>query len=78
MEKDAETEDAFEMIKIGLERWRGVRERMKPVIDWDERLRVYLEEIKHQNDAPTTYRNRKSCFTPWVKWLKENGGRPSN
>ena len=48
------------------------------VTDWDEKLRVYLQEIKQQKDAATTYKNEKAYLTPWVKWIKKNGGRASN
>ena len=76
-ERVAELLDGFEMVQDGIRRVNKVGERA-PVVDWDEKLRVYLEEIKHQKDAPTTYRNEKRYLTPWVAWIKKNGGRASN
>ena len=65
------------MIKDGMKRIEKVEERA-PVVNWDEKLRVYLEEIRQQKDAPTTYRNEKAYLTPWVEWIKKNGGRASS
>ena len=76
-ERVAELLDGFEMVQDGVRRVNKVGERA-PVVDWDEKLRVYLEEIKQQKDAATTYRNEKAYLTLWVEWIKKNGGRASN
>ena len=77
IERVAETLDAVAMIQDGVTRLDRMQER-EVVPDWDERLRVYLEEIRQQKDAATTLRNRRNQLTPWVRWLKKNGGRASN
>ena len=64
-ERVAELLDGFEMVQDGIRRVNKVGERA-PVVDWDKKLRVYLEEIKHQKDAPNTYMNRKGVLTLWV------------
>ena len=76
-ERIAELLDGFEMVQDGFKRIKKMEERAH-VTDWDEKLRVYLEEIKQQKDATTTYKNEKAYLTPWVKWIKKNGGRASN
>ena len=76
-EQVAEMLDAVEMVRNGLKRIDRLQEEA-PVADWDEKLRVYLDEVERQGDAATTLKNRTMCLTPWVEWLKLNGGRPSN
>ena len=76
-ERVAELHDGLEMVQDGFKRIKKMEERAH-VTDWDEKLRVYLEEIKQQKDAATTYKNEKAYLTPWVKWIKKNGGRASN
>ena len=46
-----------------------------PLPDWDARLGQYLQQIKNQKDREATYRSQKVYLAPWVRWLKENGGR---
>ena len=48
-----------------------------PVPDWNERLREYLWKVEEQDDAATTQKTKMMYLTPWVKWLKERGGRPT-
>ena len=48
-----------------------------PEPDWDARLRQYLGKSAEQKDAATTQSTRKAYLAPWVKWLKEHGGRPT-
>ena len=76
-ERVAEMLDAVEMVRDGFKRIDRLQEEA-PKADWDEKLRVYLDEVKSQGDAATTLKNRTMCLTPWVAWLKQNGGRPSN
>ena len=76
-EQVAEMLDVFGLFRDGLKRVDRLQEEA-PKADWDEKLRVYLDEVKSQGDAATTLKNRTMCLTPWVAWLKQNGGRPSN
>ena len=46
-----------------------------PTPDWDARLGEYLQQTKDQKDHEATYRSQKAYLAPWIRWLKENGGR---
>ena len=62
-EQVAEMLDAVEMVRNGLKRIDRLQEEA-PVADWDEKLRVYLDEVERQGDAATTLKNRTMCLTP--------------
>ena len=50
----------------------------EPQVDWEVRLAEYLQQLVEQGDRDATYRTVKTYLTPWVRWLKTHGGRPTN
>ena len=54
-------------------------EEARPLIDWHDALRTYVERHDQQKDADNTVAALRSYLTPWVDWLVEFGSsRPTN
>ena len=49
-----------------------------PLVNWDDRLKTYLKELKKEEGKKTTWRTKRGYLNPWVKWLWKHGLRPTS